>query len=370
MADSDRLFALIAGGGSGGHVLPGLAVADALVARGHDQGSIGFMGSSRGMESRLVPAAGYTPTLYELTSFPRRITTRHLVAFAQLSKALVQGFVLVRRRRPSVVVSVGGYASLPGVVAAIVTRTPIVVVSYDAIPGRASLLAGRFAKKCAVAFDASPLPRQVVTGAAIRDEILAVNREADHDAACAKLGLPNDRLTLLVVGGSQGSGALNGTVDAFVAANRHRTDLAIRHVRGSRYDDGKHGALTGSDGLVYQPVGYEDDMASAYAAADVLLARSGATTVFEVAAVGIASILVPWPDAAEDHQTANANALGKVGGAIVVAEQDFSVDRLAAELAKLSDPTVRHTIAAAATTVGHRDGAARIAVVVEDCSAS
>ncbi len=370
MADSSRLFALIAGGGSGGHVLPGLAVADALVARGHDHASIAFMGSSHGMEARLVPAAGYTPTLYELSSFPRRITSRHLVAFAQLSKALIQGFALVRRSRPSVVVSVGGYASLPGVVAAILTRTPIVVVSYDAIPGRASLLAGRFAKRCAVAFDASPLPRQVVTGAAIREEILAVNRAADHDAACAKLGLPNNRLTLLVVGGSQGSGALNGAVDAFVAANRHRTDLAIRHVRGSRFDDGKHRALNGSDGLVYQPVGYEDDMAAAYAAADVLLARSGATTVFEVAAVGIASILVPWPDAAEDHQTANANALGKVGGAVVVAEREFSLVRLAAELERLSDPTVRHTIAAAATTIGHRDGAARIAAVVEDCSAS
>ena len=370
MADSNRLFALIAGGGTGGHVLPGLAVADALVARGHDHESIGFMGSSRGMEACLVPAAGYTPTLYELTSFPRRITRRHLVAFAQLLRALVLGLVLVRRRRPSVVVSVGGYASLPGVVAAIVTRTPIVVVSYDAIPGRASLLAGRFAKQCAVAFDESPLPRKVVTGAAIRNEILAVNRSADHHRACAKLGLPNDRLTLLVVGGSQGSGALNDTIDAFVAENRKRVDLAIRHVRGSRFDDGKHPALESSDGLIYQPVGYEGDMASAYAAADVLLARSGATTVFEVAVVGIASILVPWPHAAEDHQSANAHALSKVGGAIVVPEHELSPARLAAELERLSDPTVRHTLAAAATTVGHRDGAARIAAVVEDCSAS
>jgi UDP-N-acetylglucosamine--N-acetylmuramyl-(pentapeptide) pyrophosphoryl-undecaprenol N-acetylglucosamine transferase len=370
VAESDHLFALIAGGGSGGHVLPGLAVAEALVARGHDRASIGFVGSTRGMEARLVPAAGFTPTLFDMTSFPRRLTKRHLVAFAQLGKALVQGLALVRRKRPSVVVSVGGYASLPGVVAAIVTRTPMVVVSYDAIPGRASLLAGRFAKKCAVAFDASPLPRQVVTGAAIRDQILAVNRAADHDAACAKLGLPNNRLTLLVVGGSQGSGALNDTIDAFVAANRHRSDVAIRHVRGSRFNDGKHPDLNGSDGLIYKPVGYEEDMASAYAAADVLLARSGATTVFEVAAVGLASILVPWPDATDDHQTANANALGKVGGAIVIRESEFSPDRLQAELAKLADPAVRQAIAAAATTVGHRDGAARIAAVVEDCSAS
>ena len=350
--------------------MPGLAVAEALVARGHEPSTIGFMGSSKGMEARLVPAAGYTPTLFEMTSFPRRFTATHLRAAWQLLKALFGGFRLVRRERPRVVVSVGGYASLPGVVAAVLTRTPIVVVSYDAIPGRASLLAGRFAKQCAVAFDTSLLPRPVVTGAAIRAEILAVDRPNGHDAACARLGLPTDRLTLLVVGGSQGSGALNAAVDALVISHRHRHDLAIRHIRGARYNDGSHPFLDGADGILYQPIGYEDDMASAYAAADILLGRSGATTVFEVAAVGLAAILVPWPDAAEDHQTANANALGSIGGAVVIAEPDFTPKRLAAELSRLADPVVRARMALAAMTVGHRDGAARIAEVVEDCSAS
>ena len=370
MVERHGLFALIAGGGSGGHVMPALAVADALVDRGHDRTSVAFVGSANGMESTLVGAAGFEITLYELRSFPRRLTVSHLRSAWLLGKALVQAVFLVRRQRPKVVVSVGGYASLPGVVAAVVTHTPIVALSYDAIPGRASLVAGRFARKCAVAFAESPLPRKVVTGAALRREILAVDRARDRDAARLALGIPPDRLCLLVVGGSQGSGALNAVIDAFVQTHRERTDLAVRHVLGQRNDDGGRAPMSGQAGLLYQTVGFESDMATAYAAADIVLARAGATTVFEVATVGIASILVPWPDAAEDHQTANANALARVGGAIVVSEADFCPERLAEEVERLGNAEVRDGMARAAMTIGHRDGAARIAAVVEDCAAS
>jgi UDP-N-acetylglucosamine--N-acetylmuramyl-(pentapeptide) pyrophosphoryl-undecaprenol N-acetylglucosamine transferase len=322
------------------------------------------------MEAKLVPPTEFPVTLFDLSSFPRRITTSHLVAGWRLLKALVRGLGLVRRLRPSVVVSVGGYASLPGVVAAILTRTPIVALSYDALPGRSSLLAGRFARASAVAFQESPLPRKVVTGAALRKEILDVDRLRDRDAARAALGIPLDRFVLLVVGGSQGSGALNDAVDTFVATHLDRSDLAVRHVVGGRNDDGRRAALDGGNGLLYQPVGFENDMARAYAAADVLLARSGATTVFEAAAVGIASILVPWPNAAEDHQTANANVLGRVGGAVVIQEAQFTSERFAQEVDRLRDAGVRGDMERAASTVGHRDGADRIAAVVEDCAAS
>lgn len=369
MAERHGLFALIAGGGSGGHVMPALAVAEALVDRGHDRASIAFVGSSRGMESTLVGAAGFAVTLYDLRSFPRRVTLSHFGSAWRLGKALVQGVCLVRRQRPAVVVSVGGYASLPGVVAAVVTRTPIVALSYDAIPGRASLVAGRFARKCAVAFAESPLPRKVVTGAALRREILAVDPRRDRDAARASLGIPADRLCLLVVGGSQGSGALNAAVDGFVTAHRDRADLAVRHVLGQRNDDGGRRPMDGHHGLLYQTVGFEADMARAYVAADIVLARAGATTVFELATIGIASILVPWPDAAEDHQTANADALARVGGSSVVNEAQFSSERLAVEVERLRPADVRDQMARAAMTIGHRDGAARIAAVVEDCAA-
>lgn len=366
----DNLYALIAGGGSGGHVMPGIALADALVAAGHDSRSIRFMGSSRGLEVRLVPQAGYTATLFDLQSFPRRLALTHVKAAARLTAAIGKAVGVVRHQRPKVIVSVGGYASLPGVLAAVVTRTPLVVLSYDMIPGRSSQLAARFAKHCAVAFASSPLPHKVVTGAAIRSQILAINRPGDGIAARERLGIPLDRLVMVVVGGSQGSGALNSVIDAFVDLHRDRTDLAIRHIVGTRNIEQAQPGRDRRDGIVYQPIGYEDDMASCYAAADIVLARAGATTIFELAAVGVSSILVPWPDAAEDHQTANAGALGDVGGTIVVAERDFTVERLDAALRKLADPTVRTAMEAAARGVGHRDGAARIAAVVEDCAAS
>jgi UDP-N-acetylglucosamine--N-acetylmuramyl-(pentapeptide) pyrophosphoryl-undecaprenol N-acetylglucosamine transferase len=370
VAEQAPLFALIAGGGTGGHVMPGLALAEALVARGHDPATIAFFGSSRGLEATLVPAAGLQATLYPLKSFPRRLTIGHVDAMWRLARATAGAIRLVGRRRPRVVVSVGGYASLPALAAACLRRVPIVVLSYDAIPGRSSLLAGRVAKRCAVAFAESPLPRKVVTGAAIRQEILAVDPVGGRAAARDALRLPQDRLVLTVVGGSQGSGALNDVVDAFVAEHSGRSDLAIRHVVGTRNDDGKRVSLDGADGLLYQVVGYESDMASVYAASDILLARAGATTVFEIAAVGIASILVPWLLAAEDHQTANARSLSSIGGAVLLAEHDLTVKLLVSEVDRLSDAGQRQAMATAARTVGHRDGASRIAQVVEDCAAS
>jgi UDP-N-acetylglucosamine--N-acetylmuramyl-(pentapeptide) pyrophosphoryl-undecaprenol N-acetylglucosamine transferase len=370
VAEQSPLFVLIAGGGSGGHVIPGLAVADALVRRGHPASTVVFLGTSRGLEATLVPAAGYETVLFRMRSFPRRLTFGHVAALAEVVRAVVRSVVMVRRRRPQVVVSVGGYASIPGVVAAVMTRTPIVAVSYDAIPGRSSLIAARVAKASAVAFAESPLPRKVVTGAAIREEVLAVDRVGGRAAARERLGVPEARLLLVVVGGSQGSGALNAVIDDFVKANRSRRDIAVRHVVGARNDDGQRRPLDGSDGLLYQVVGYEGDMASVYAGADVLLARSGATTVFEIAAVGIASILVPWPNAAEDHQTANARALADRDGAILIPEAELSVDRLQKELSRLADPAIREALGTSSRGVGQRDGADRIAAVVEDCAAS
>ncbi len=162
---------------------------------------------------------------------------------------------------------------------------------------------------------------------------------------------------LLVVGGSLGSGRLNEVTRRFVADRHGCTDLAVRHVTGARDEGPELPAPSGDDRIVYQPVRYEDDMPTAYAAADVVLARAGATTVAELAALGLASILVPWPLAADDHQTANARVLADVGGALLVPDGELSADRLAGELARLADPDTRAKVRDAAASVGRRDGA-------------
>jgi UDP-N-acetylglucosamine--N-acetylmuramyl-(pentapeptide) pyrophosphoryl-undecaprenol N-acetylglucosamine transferase len=368
---TNEVIAVIAGGGTAGHVLPGLAVAQALVDAGHDRSSVRFVGARRGMEARLVPAQGFEVTLLPLHGLQRRLGPRELgmnvVAGGELAAGTVRAVPLLRRWRPGAVVSVGGYGSLPVVNAARLLGVPVVVMSYDAVPGRATRVAARYAAACAVAFPGSPLPNAVVTGTPIRTELLAVDRDRDRGAARAELGIPADRFTVLVFGGSLGSGVLNDAVRAFVERNRGRRDLAVRHVVGERNDDGSWSALDGADGIAYQPLRYEQRMELAYAAADLVLARAGATTVAELGALGVPSVLVPWKLAAEDHQTANARVLGDVGGAVVVAEDAFDAAALTATVDRLqAAPEALAAMAAAAAGTGKRDAAAAIARLVEE----
>jgi len=363
---SGPLF-VIAGGGTAGHVLPGLAVAEALVETGHERERVHFVGARRGMEASMVPEAGFSISLFDTRGVRRSVSPSNVPALVNVVAAVRRAIRLFKRIEPAVVVSVGGYASVPAVVAARMRRVPILVVSYDAVPGRASRLAARLATASAVAFESSPLPRKVVTGAPLRPEILATDPALDRAQARAVLGLPADRFTLLIVGGSLGSGALNDVVRRFVAARQDRADLAVRHVVGARNDDGSWKPLDLPRGLVYQPLAFETRMDLAYAAADVVVARAGATTVAELAALGVPSILVPWPLASEDHQTANARALADAGGAVLITESQFDADRLATEVERLQrDSAALQAMARGARSIGRRGAAAAIARLAEE----
>ena len=363
------VFAVLAGGGTAGHVLPALAVADALVARGHPRDSLHFVGAARGMEATMVPDAGYDITLLAVQGVRRSISPATARAAGRFGAALPGSMALLRRLRPQVVVSVGGYASVPPVLAAWALRIPVVVVSYDAVPGAAARLQSRLAAASAVAFSTSPLPRREVTGAPLRATILGIDRTRDQAAARAALGLPADRFTLLVVGGSLGSGKLNDVVAALAATQAHRQDLAVRHVVGSRHDPASFAPQEGPDGLWYQVVRYEDAMHLAYAASDLVLARAGATTVAELAAIGQPSILVPWPLATEDHQTANARVLSGAGGALLLPDVELTPERLLAEVDRLrDDPALLASMGERARSVGVHDAADRIAALAERCA--
>jgi len=360
---------LIAGGGTAGHVLPGLAVAQALVRAGLAPDGVRIVGASSGMEAGLVPPAGFPLTLYRLRNFPRTFTLRHVVAVALLSVALVRAWFLVGRLRPRAVLSVGGYASAPTVLAAWLRGVPVVALSYDARPGLASRLAAKVALATAVAFPDSALPRPVVTGAPLRDAIAACEPERDRVAARRALGLPVDRQVVGVVGGSLGSLALVRAVAELADRWADRGDLAIRLVTGARNAADAPVASDGRDGVLVQVVAFEDHMEHLYAAVDVLVARAGATTVAEVAALGVPTVLVPWPLAAEDHQSANARWLADVGGALVLRDDELP-GRLGPVLeGLLESPGDRTRLAAAARTVGRRDAADAVAALVLKVSA-
>jgi UDP-N-acetylglucosamine--N-acetylmuramyl-(pentapeptide) pyrophosphoryl-undecaprenol N-acetylglucosamine transferase len=351
-------FAVVTGGGTSGHVLPALAVADALVAAGHDPTSIRYIGAERGIETRLLPETPYPHTFLDVVGFQRSLSRRNLGFVPKMLRSTRRATALLRADRPRVVVSVGGYASMPAVFAARRLRIPVVVVSYDRSPGRASRLAARRAAASAVAFDHSPLPRAEVTGAPVRQAILDVDRAAHRSLARRTLGVPEDRFLVAVMGGSLGSGVLNAAVAAYAAAHRDDSQLAIRQIAGERFAAATEPVVPAGDGVFHQVVGYEPDMPAVYAACDLIIGRGGASTVHEVAVTGTPAILVPWAGAAEDHQTDNVRWLSEVGGAVLLPEQQL--DRLGAEIDRLrSDHAAAEALGAAASARGavHRSGA-------------
>ncbi|MGI9646479.1 MAG: UDP-N-acetylglucosamine--N-acetylmuramyl-(pentapeptide) pyrophosphoryl-undecaprenol N-acetylglucosamine transferase [Ilumatobacteraceae bacterium] len=359
-----QCFAVVTGGGTAGHVLPALSVAEALVAAGHDPAEIHYVGAQRGIETELLPPTPFDHTFLDVVGFQRQMTRRNLAFAPKMARSTRAALRLLRELQPQVVVSVGGYASMPAVFAARWLRIPVVVVSFDRRPGRASQLSARFAAACAVAFPDTELPKATVTGAPVRQAILDVDRETDRSGARRELGLPADRFVVAVMGGSLGSGVLNAALADYLATHRDDEALAVRHVAGARFvDDVDQVAPTG-EGVVHQVVGFEQQMPAVYAACDVLIGRGGASTVHEVAVTGTPAILVPWSGAAEDHQTGNVRWLSDDGGAVRLDESEL--DRLRREIDRLcADEDARRALGVAAAARGEVTRSGGLAALIE-----
>jgi undecaprenyldiphospho-muramoylpentapeptide beta-N-acetylglucosaminyltransferase len=377
-----RRYALVAGGGTGGHLLPALAVARALAGAAGPQ-SVELVGSRRGLDAELLEGMGVPATLLPGRGLARRRDLRALAAnagaAAEIVAAVVMAMAVVARRRPSVVVAMGGYACVPTALAAALLRVPVVLVNVDAVPGAANRLVGRFAHAAAVAFEGTPLPRAIVTGAPVRDEI--VRAAAPDDAARRRarrtLGVPEDRLVVAAVGGSLGARRVNEAIVALAARWAARADVAVYHVVGRRdaawaADAARRqGILRDASAprpqgpaLVYVQVPYEDRMALFYQCADVVVGRSGASTVAELTVVGVPSLLVPLPGAPDDHQRANARVLEVAGAAVVVPDEACDGGRVASEIDALcAEPGRLAAMAAAAGALGRPDAAEAVASV-------
>jgi undecaprenyldiphospho-muramoylpentapeptide beta-N-acetylglucosaminyltransferase len=379
---SGERYALVAGGGTAGHLQPALAIAEALVDAGHDRGTIEFVGSERGQDRTSLEGRGFPFTLLPgrgiVRSLSLRDVVRNLGSLWELGIALVGGFRVVARARPRVVVSVGGYASLAASLAAVVRRVPLVLVNVDAVPGAANRLFGHFARASAVGWEGNPLPRAVVTGTPVRPEIAAVRRgPEDRRSARHLLGLPEDRPTVAVFGGSLGARSINGATAGLAERWGGRGDRSIYHIVGRRDWEESGGRAAGAGAMAGSAGGapsvtrvpYEERMAAVYSAADVVVCRSGAMTVAELAVAGVPSILVPLPGAPGDHQTANARVLEAVGAAVLLADADCNGDALAAELdLLLADPCALDAMGRAAASLGRKDAAAAGARLVEVCA--
>lgn len=364
------MFAVVTGGGTAGHVLPALAVAEALVAAGHPPAEIHYIGARRGIETRLLADTPYPATFLDVVGFQRRHTRANVWFVPKMIAAARQARRLLAEDRPAVVVSVGGYASMPAVLAARRLDVPIVVVSYDSTPGRASRLQARWAAVAAVAFPDSGLPRARLTGAPVRRQVLDVDRARDRAMARAALGLPEDRFVVAVAGGSLGSGVLNDAVSRYVDDHAADAALAVHHIVGERFMAGAMPARDGRGGILYRVIGYEDRMALVYAAADVFVGRGGASTVSEVAATGTPAILVPWAASADDHQSANVRWLADPDAAVLVPEDSLASGALSTEIERLrADVAGRAALGEAAHRLGEMHRRGRLAEVIEEAAA-
>ncbi len=369
MTAASEVYAVIAGGGTAGHTVPGMAIGAELAARDRGKDAVLFVGSERGVEREMVPEAGFEVVLLPGRGIQRRLTLENVGALLGIARAVMAAFSLLRRVRPRVVVAMGGYASVPCSVAAFLLRIPIVVAEQNAVPGLANRITARFARASAVSFPDTGLPREVVTGNPVRPEMLEVDRARGRDAAEQRLGIEPDRQVVVVYGGSLGALKLNEAVLGSLDALADRGDLAIRHVVGSRDHPTLRSRVPDLEpgGLQYQMVEFERDMPTVLEGADLVLSRAGATSVADFAALGVPSVLVPLPGAPGDHQTANARVMADAGAAVLLPDDQVSAERFT-ELATglLHDHAQLASMSRAAVRLGRRDAAALVADLVEE----
>jgi UDP-N-acetylglucosamine--N-acetylmuramyl-(pentapeptide) pyrophosphoryl-undecaprenol N-acetylglucosamine transferase len=348
---------MIAGGGTGGHVIPALAIANAL--KSQYGAEVCFLGTARGMETRLVPQAGYALELIDVGQLNRVSRATQLKTLVALPRGILHCIGLLRRWKPQVVVGVGGYASGPGMLAALLRRVPTLAFEPNAVPGMANRLIGKRITAAAVNFAPTLeyFRNAEITGIPVRAEFFALPPRA-----------PGSAPRLLIMGGSQGARALNQRMPEIAKALLDAVPgLTILHQAGAGHAETTEAAYTagGAPPGRWRVQAFLEDMPQQFAASDLILARSGASTVAELAASGKPSMLVPFPQAADDHQRKNAEVLLEGGAANMLLEQEMTAPRLLEALTNLlGDQNKLQEMAARARTFAHPQAAARIAEMV------
>jgi len=367
VAPAPTTYAVITGGATSGHVVPALSIIELLVEAGHPRETLMYVGSDRGVETTLVPQTGIRCVFLGVDGLQRGMSLskikRNLRMLPTMMRATQLATQVLVQHRPRVVVSVGGYVSAPICRAARHLKIPVVTCSYDSKPGMATKMQARYAAAVAVAHEPSTLRRAQLTGAPVRAELRSLDCDASRVASRMRLGFSANAKLVVVMGGSLGSAVLNSATEHLLAQieSSSLSNVAILHIAGSRYMNNLTlpSEMKRSDGsIMYQRIAYSSNMHDIYAAADLMVARAGASTVAEIATVGIASMLIPWKDAAENHQLTNARSLSDHGGAVLLEESQLTDEVFSRQIFELlSDDTKRVRIAQAARKLGdvHRN---------------
>ncbi len=349
---------LIAGGGTGGHLFPGIAVAEEVVTRAKGN-EVVFVGTARGLEARVVPAAGFKLETIRAQGLKSVGAVKLLKALFALPLSFIESWQILRRHRPDVVVGVGGYSSGPVVLAAWMQGIPTAVQEQNALPGMTNKILGRFVNVAFVAFDEArsffPSEKVQLIGNPIRRALM------DN---YLRSTMAHDRFALLVFGGSLGARSINQRMqEALEHLGDLKDQLHFVHQTGKKDTDSVRKAYA-DKGFSAEVLEFIDDMSKAYARAELVICRAGATTLAELTVCKKASILIPFPYATDDHQTRNAQALVGAGAAVMLKESELTGERLANEIrALVGDPERRRKMEKKAGLLGRPEAAKELADV-------
>jgi UDP-N-acetylglucosamine--N-acetylmuramyl-(pentapeptide) pyrophosphoryl-undecaprenol N-acetylglucosamine transferase len=350
---------LIAAGGTGGHIYPGIAVAKELMRR--DEGSeVLFVGTARGLETRIVPENGFQLSLINSAGLKSVGAVKKLKGLAVLPRSFLEARQIIRQFRPHVVVGAGGYVSGPVLLMAKVMGVPTLVMDSNALPGFTNRQLARFVDKAALTFEEA-LPyfgrKGVVTGNPVRKEFFDVPAKQR-----------DDRFHVLIFGGSQGAHAINSAMaDALEHLGGLAERMSITHQTGEADFEQIRESYSRSAITQYDVRPFISDMVSEFAKADLIVSRAGATTCAELAAAGKAAIMIPLPTAADDHQRKNAEAMQNAGAAKMLLQRELSGESLAAQILELADgPAAITEMENAARELSRDDAAERAADLIEE----
>ncbi len=368
-------YAVITGGATSGHVVPALSIIELLIEADHAKENLLYVGSNRGIETTLVPPTGVACMFLSVDGFQRGFSfskiKRNFRMLSLMMRATQKATQILVQTQPRVVVSVGGYVSAPICRAARRLKIPVVTCSYDSQPGLATKMQARYAAVVAVAQLPSALPHARLSGAPVRGELRTLDIQATRTAARERLAFSPTVKLVVVMGGSLGSAVLNNATQKFVADMNEKlaANVSVLHIAGERFMDSFSlpSVIKRPDGTVqYQRIAYSNQMRDIYGAADVVVSRSGASTVAEIATVGVASILIPWKDAAENHQLTNAKSLSERGGAVLLEESQLTPEVFSHRVYELlQDDTLRLQLAYTARELGSAHRNCSIAALVE-----
>jgi UDP-N-acetylglucosamine--N-acetylmuramyl-(pentapeptide) pyrophosphoryl-undecaprenol N-acetylglucosamine transferase len=362
---------MVMAGGTGGHVYPALAVADALRARGWE---VFWLGTRAGLEARVVPAAGIDMVWVSMGGVRGKGLLKKLLLPATLLIAFWQSLAAILKRRPDVVLGMGGYTAFPGGMMASLLNKPLVIHEQNSVGGLTNRVLACLADRVLTAFPKvfthahdKPIPcRRVVTewvGNPVRSDIVALENEQRGDITATARAARSGPLRLLVVGGSLGAQALNDMVPKALALLPAEQRPQVIHQSGRQHLDALR-ANYAAAGVEAEVRDYIEDMAAAYRDCDFAICRAGAMTVAELACAGVPAVLVPFPFAVDDHQTGNAEFLSEAGAAWLMQQKDLPADKLAALIGGL-DRTILAAMADKAHALAKPDATARVADICE-----